>query len=239
MDSFIHLLFSPSCIVSFNGDFVDVNDWFVKSFKAKSREDILKCNLSDLVIDKAKYQMALDYLLDGNAIRNEKMIVKNMNSKYDVKLTNASVLSFERKEIFVQIFELFIYARPETDRVKPDLQHPEIRLPDGIFPSSQNTTIDDVVCSRTAHLSRRLAYEYPALSKDETIVGALYILGFSSMEIALSTHQSIGTVKETIYNVCRKLNMQSRDEMTDAFLAIDYPGKWKNGYNPDENYQAN
>lgn len=238
MKAFIHLLSSPACIISFDGAFIDVNQWFVRSFKADSKEQFLNSRLPDLVLDKVKYKIFLDYLLSGETIHNEKLIMKNMNGNNDLKIINASLLSQEKQLIFIQIFELFLYTQPEINhsqlilneisRLSSQLSQSCKEFLNEIITNQKNALIDNQLDNRIAHLTQRLAFEYPILSKNETIVGSLYILGFSSMEIGLWVGFPIGTVKDIIFSICQKLNMQSRDEMVEAFLAIDYPGQWQN-----------
>lgn len=236
MRSFIHFLNSPACITSFEGRILDANSWFQKSFKAKSKVSLLKISLPDLVIDRDKYRLFTEYLLSGRVIQNEKLYVKNFDGKPDTKLAYASVLSFEKQQIFVQLFEIFLYSHPTIDRTESILTNISQLIPflnnvgkeklSEIVNTHENILKETELTSRLAHLKHKLGLTYPALSRNEIDISALLIMGFSTIEISTYGGYSGSNVRSSVFRICKKLDVQSLDELLNAFQIINVHGRY-------------
>jgi len=236
MKKFIHLLNSPACIITFDGQIKDANSWFQKSFKAKTKAGILKNNLFDLVVDKEKFSLFIDYALSGKVIQNEKLVVKNLDGKLDVKITYASVLSFEKQQIFIQIFEVFLYNHPTIDRAESILfdvsrlssylNNTGKAILTEIIQTHENILKGNELSSSLAHIRQKLSSTYPVLSKNEIDISALLILGFSTVEISTYGGYSASNVRTALYRICKKLEVQSLDELLKVFQPIHFPGRF-------------
>lgn len=236
MKNFIHLLCSPACVITFDGQIKDANSWFQKSFKAKTKAGILKNNLFDLVVDKEKLRLFTDYVLSGKVIQNEKLVVKNLDGKLDVKITYASVLSFEKQQIFIQIFEVFLYNHPTIDRAESILSDvPRLSsylnntgkaILTEIIETHENILKGNEQSSRLAHIRQKLSHTYPVLSKNEIDISALLILGFSTVEISIYGGYLASNVRTALYRICKKLEVQSLDELLKVFHHINSPGRF-------------
>ncbi len=236
MRSFIHLLNSPACITSFDGRILDANSWFQKSFKAKSKTVLLKSNLLDLVIDGDKYRLFTDHLLSGRIIQNEKLYVKNFDGKPDTKFTFASVLSFEKQQIFIQIFEIFLYNHPTIDRAESILKEISTLSPylnntgkerlSEIINTHENILKGNELTSRLAHLKHKLGYTCPKLSRNEIDISALLIIGFSTMEISIYGGYPATKVRTALFQICKKMEVNSLEELLGAYKPINFTGRY-------------
>lgn len=236
MRSFIHLLNTPACITSFDGRILDANTWFLKSFKAKSKAVLLKSNLPDLFIDLDKYRLFTEYLLSGHIIQNEKLYVKNCDGKPDTKYAFASVLSFEKQQIFIQIFEIFLYNHPTIDRAESilaeipklsaHLNHTGKEILTEIIQTHENLLKGNELTSRLALVKKKLGISFPVLSKNEIDISALLILGFSTIEISTFGGYPASNVRTVLFRICKKLEAQSLDELLRAFQPINLPGRY-------------
>ena len=236
MKSFIHILTSPACITRFDGQIIDANTWFQKSFKASTQANILKSNLLDLVVDKEKYRLFTEYLLAGNIIQNEKLVVKNLDGKLDVKITYASVLSFEKQQIVIQIFESFLNNHPTIDRAEsilsdiprlaPHLNKGGKELLSEIVNTYENILKGNELSSKLAHIKHMLSDTFPFLAKAEIDISALLVEGFSTVEIAIYCGYSASKVRNYVYRICKKLEVKSLEELLKAFQPINNPGRF-------------
>lgn len=236
MKGFIHLLNSPACIASFEGRILDANKWFLKSLRAKSKANALANSLYDLVIDQGKYKLFTEQLLSGNIIQNEKLVVKNFDGKPDVKFTYASVLSFEKRQIFIQIFEIFLYNHPTIDRAEsilneianlsPYLNNTGKERLIEIINTHENILKGNELTSRLTHIKNKLAHTYPALSRNEIDISALLIMGFSTVEISTYGGYSASNVRSLVFRLCKKMEVNSLEELLSAFQIINLPGRY-------------
>ena len=236
MKNFIHSLNSPACLTSFDGRILDANNWFLKSFQAKSKTSLLKSNMFDLVVDAEKYRLFTDHLLTGNVIQNEKLYMKDISGKTDTKFAFASVLSFEKQEIFIQLFEIFLYNHPtieraesilaEISKLSPYLSQAGKEKLSGIIATHENILKGNELTSRLAVIKQKLGSAYPALSGVEIDVSALLMMGFSSVEISTYGGYSASNVRSSVFRICKKLEVNSLEELLNAFHAINLPGRY-------------
>lgn len=230
MKSFIHRLNTPACITSFDGVILDANHWFLKSFGAKSKAGMLKCNLSDLVVDTKKYKRYTDYLLSGKIIQNEKLFIKDFNEKPVTKITFASVLSFEKQQIFIQIFEIFLYNHSGNDLNESLLaeitelsQHLDTtgrqKLAE-IVARYDNGVTQLELTSRLEYLKNRLGHVFPVLSMNEIDISAMLVEGFSILEISEYAGIAASNVRNAVFRICKKLQVNSLEELFSVLRSI-------------------
>lgn len=234
--NFIQLLNSPACITSFDGQILDANKWFLKSFKAKTKTSLLKNNMFDLVVDAEKYRLFTDHLLSGNVIQNEKIYMKDLSGKSDTKFTFASVLSFEKQQIFIQIFEIFLYNHPTIDRAEsilaeiskltPYLNHTGKEKLTEIIATHENILKGNELTSRLVYIKNKLGHTYPVLSRNEIEISALLIMGFSTVEISIYGGYSASNVRSSVFRICKKLEVNSLEELLAAFQVINLPARY-------------
>jgi DNA-binding CsgD family transcriptional regulator len=215
---------------------MDVNSWFLKSFNAETKRSLLDSNFSGFVIDHEKYRLFAEHLLAGNIIQNEKFYVKDINGKPDTKFAYASVLSFEKQQIFIQLFEVFLYNHPTIDRsesilkeitkLSPHLNNTGKERLSEIINTYENILKDNELISHLALIKHKIGFIYPALSIIEVDISALLVLGFSTVEISVYGGYSASNVRNAVFRICKKLEVNSLEELLNVFQLLNLPAKY-------------
>lgn len=67
---------------------------------------------------------------------------------------------------------------------------------------------------------------FPLLAKSEIDINALLVSGFSTAGIFTFGKYQVGNVPNVIDRICKKLQVQSLDELLNAFHPVNSPGRF-------------
>lgn len=229
MTQFIHLLPTPACVLSFDGDIIDVNDLMVKDSKCTSVFEFMNFSASQLCLDKTKHKAMVDYLLSGGELINQQMILHFFDGTTGLRTTNISIISKEKKTLLVQNYGNYQAARffseksiflSKMKKLSPFLNNKGKELLDNIIESEEE------ICANLSHyedeeiIVRELNKKMGWLTESETRIAALLTLGFSTKEINRYTGYTSNKIRVNIHRICKKLNLSSRKELSKMLIEM-------------------
>jgi len=235
---FIHLLPTPTCVPNFIGTFVDENQELLVQSKAGTLANKQNFRIDNIFVDKGKFNELEDVMYSGQTVSNYLMLALNIDREENFILFYGRVLSNVDKLVLSQFisgatvdgFMTRKYNELLRDmlKLKPYMNAFGRKILESKYEENRKILDYEIVNTQLAALSHDLIFKYPNLSNKELNLSAYFALSFSTKEITAISGLTCNALRVHIYNICQKLNMQSRNEMVGAFLAIDYPGKFPN-----------
>jgi len=223
ISDFIHSLPIPSVIVSFEGEIKDVNLLGVKELNAHSKLEVMKYSVLDLMIDKSKFLQRVDLLQEENVLQNKKVLAKTIDGRIFERTMNASILSREKGLYLSQYCGSVELQHPTFNRSQVILSEIRKLLPylnktgQELLNQIHNTHYcqleKNIQEARIKLFSQQLVDQFPELTCAEMYLCSLILMGFSSREIAHFNGFTPNSIRVNIYRLCRKYNVDSRDEL--------------------------
>ena len=220
---FIHYLQTPICILSFDGEFIDINEAMLNDAGTLSKLEFFKLNSIERVSDKKRHLELLEPLLKGGEIKNKLLGLKRPDGSTVIRLVNISILSKEHKLIIHQNYGPILDEPKLHDRYE-QYTH-DLKKLKPFLNANGKILLEKILNKNFQHLKapsenlkfknsiNQLSKVITNFTEKELYVAAMLSNGLTNKEICNFSNITQNNLRVIIHRISKKLNIKSKENI--------------------------